>query len=68
MQIVNEQTGVTYTTRTHSERGVYVSIVTRRQNNTETVSSRENHKTRADAYRYAVTMAKALARLNNVRG
>ena len=68
MQIVNEQTGVTYTARTTKELSGFVSIVTRRQNNTETVSSREKHKTRADAYRYAVTMAKALARLNVVRG
>lgn len=61
MQIVNSKTGVTYTTHTHSERGIFVSIVTRRENNTERLTSREKHATRAAAYRYAVTMAKSQA-------
>jgi hypothetical protein len=61
MQIHNQQTGVTYSTRTHCERGVFVSTVTRRENNTERLTSREKHATRAAAYRYAVTMAKAQA-------
>jgi len=61
MQIHNQQTGVTYTARTHSEWGTFVSIVTRRDNNTERLTSREKHATRAKAYRYAVTMAKAQA-------
>jgi len=38
-----------------------VSIVTRRDNNTERLTSREKHATRAKAYRYAVAMAKAQA-------
>ena len=61
MQIVNFKTGVTYATRTHCERGVFVSTVTRRENNTERLTSREKHATRAAAYRYAVTMAKSQA-------
>ena len=59
MQIVNEQTGVVYTARTTKEFSGFVSIVTRRQNNTETLTSREKHATRAKAYRYAVTVANA---------
>ena len=61
MQIVNKQTGVVYMTRTAKEFGGFVSIVTRRQNNTETLTSREKHATRAKAYRYALIVAKSQA-------
>ena len=61
MQIVNQKTGVIYSTRTHCERGAYVSTVTRLENNSEFLTSREKHATRAAAYRYAVTVAKSQA-------
>jgi hypothetical protein len=59
MTFTNLKTGAIYNARTHTERGAFISVVTRRIGNTETVSSRERHPTRAKAYRYAITMAKS---------
>lgn len=62
MNITNEKTLVTYSTRTTKARNGFASIVTRRENNMERVTSYELHPTRAKAYRYAVSMCKAQAR------
>ena len=61
MQIINHKTQVIYSTRTTKARSGFASIVTRREGNTERVTSYELHPTRAKAYRYALTMCKAQA-------
>ena len=62
MQIVNTKTLVTYSSRTTKARSGFASIVTRREGNTERVTSYELHPTRAKAYRYAVALCKGQAR------
>ena len=61
MQILNEKTLVTYSTRTTKARNGFASIVTRREGNTERVTSYEFHPNRGKAYRYAVAMCKSQA-------